>query len=142
MAVPNTHITSGPTALGELSVSECKSLLLRTPVGRIGFSYAGEQNILPVNYRLMDETIVFRTSAGRKLHAIASDQKIAFEVDQWDRQDRTGWSVLVVGEAEEIEDHIGFEEAENLGLRPWAESPEQNRWVRIVPTKITGRRIT
>ncbi len=142
MAVPATPTTSGPTALGELTVSECKSLLLRTPVGRIGFSFAGEQHILPVNYRFVDDTIVFRTSAGRKLHAVASDQNIAFEVDRWDRDSRTGWSVLVVGQAEEIEDHAGFETAENLGLRPWAEDPGQNRWVRIVPAKITGRRIT
>ena len=142
MSVPITHITSGPTAVGEMNVSECKSLLLRTPVGRIGFSFAGEQCILPVNYRFVDDTIVFRTSTGRKLHAIASDQKVAFEVDRWDRETRTGWSVLVVGEAEEIEDHAGFEDAENLGLRPWADDPTQNRWVRIVPIKITGRRIT
>ncbi len=142
MTVPTTHITSGPTALGELDVSECKSLLLRTPIGRIGFSYGGEQHILPVNYRFVDDTIVFRTSAGRKLHAIASDQKVAFEVDRWDRETRTGWSVLVIGEAEEIADHTSFEQAKDLGLRPWAEDPTQNRWVRIVPIRITGRRIT
>ncbi len=137
----NAHISSSSTAVHTLDEAECKSLLLRTPIGRIGFSFAGEQHILPVNYRFVDDEIVFRTSVGRKLHAIASDQKIAFEVDRWERETRSGWSVLVIGEASEIEDVESFEAAESLGLRPWAEDLNQDRWVRIIPTRITGRRI-
>lgn len=138
----NPHIVSGPTALNELTIAECEGLLLRTPVGRLGFTFAGEQCILPVNYRFVDGQIVFRTSTGRKLHAVAGDKNLAFEVDRWDRETRTGWSVLVVGPAEEIDDYEEFEKVEGLGLRPWANDPEQNRWIRIVPEKISGRRIS
>ena len=138
----NTHIVSGPTGMDELSQAECEGFLLRTPIGRLGFTFAGEQCILPVNYRYVDDQIVFRTATGRKLHAIASDQKVAFEVDRWDRETRTGWSVLVDGYAEEIEEFEEYEKMESLGLRPWAGDPAQNRWVRIRAEKITGRRIS
>ncbi len=138
----NSHIVSGPTALNELTMAECEGLLLRTPVGRIGFSLGGEQCILPINYRFLDGHIVFRTTTGRKLHAVAGGEKVAFEVDRWDRETRTGWSVLVIGPAEEIADYEEFEKVEALGLRPWTNDPSLNRWVRIVPDKITGRRIS
>lgn len=138
----NPHIVSGPTALSDLTTAECEGLLLRTPVGRLGFTFGGEPCVLPVNYRFVDGQIVFRTSMGRKLHAVAGGGKVAFEVDRWDRETRTGWSVLVVGPAEEIDDYEEFQKVEALGLRTWADDPEQNRWVRIVPEKITGRRIS
>jgi nitroimidazol reductase NimA-like FMN-containing flavoprotein (pyridoxamine 5'-phosphate oxidase superfamily) len=128
--------------MNELTLAECEGLLLRTPIGRLGFTFGGEQSILPINYRFVDGQIVFRTSTGHKLHAIAGREKVAFEVDRWDRETRTGWSVLAIGPAEEIQDYEEFEKVEALGLRPWTNDPNQNRWVRIVPDKITGRRIS
>jgi len=137
----SAHTVSDRISLGRLSVQECEGLLRRTPIGRIGFTFGGVQHILPVNYRYVDGTVVFRTATGRKLEAIRSEEAIAFEVDRWERETRTGWSVLVVGRPNEVVDDEIIAGFEGLGLRPWAAAPDQNRWVRISPNRITGRRI-
>ena len=125
----------------EIDLAECERLLKKTPVGRVGFDFAGKPMVLPVNYRLFNGDIVFRTTLGRKLQRVASDYPVAFEVDSWDETSETGWSVLISGSASEIEEWDEFRKVELLGLEPWAEAEEKERWVRIIPTKITGRRI-
>ena len=48
---------------------------------------------------------------------------------------------MISGSASEIEEWDEFRKVGQLGLEPWAEAEEKDRWVRIIPTKITGRRI-
>lgn len=128
-------------SIAELDQAECEQLLTSTPIGRMGFDFAGTPVILPVNFRYVNGDIVFRTSTGRKLHAVAANKRVAFEVDQWDAWNRIGRSVLVVGEASEIQEWEQLQQAEDLGLHPWAETADDDRWVRITPERITGRRI-
>ncbi len=125
----------------EMDQGDCKEQLETTPIGRLAFNFAGKPMVLPVAYRYVNGQIVFRTSLGRKLHAVASDHPVAFEIDLWNPITLTGWSVLAVGSANEIEDFEEFEDAESLGLHPWVDEEDKDRWVRIVPDKITGRRI-
>jgi hypothetical protein len=49
--------------------------------------------------------------------------------------------VLVQGIAEEVEDAAAIERFEGLGLRPWADSVARDRWIRIRPEEISGRRL-
>ena len=56
--------------------------------------------IIPVNYRVIDGAVVFWTSPGSKMSAAAEGAVVAFEVDDYQLADRSGWSVLVVGRAE------------------------------------------
>jgi hypothetical protein len=44
--------------------------------------------------------IVFRTAPGSKIAAAAAGSVVAFEVDDDGRLDRSGWSVLAVGQAQ------------------------------------------
>ena len=48
---------------------------------------------------------------------------------------------MISGSASEIEEWDEFQKVEALGLHPWAEAEEKDRWVRIIPAKMTGRRI-
>ena len=54
---------------------------------------------------------------------------------------RTGWSVIVRGEITEVTDPAELVRLHGLPLRPWAPGA-RDRYVRILPAGLTGRRIT
>lgn len=125
-----------------MTPDECWTQLSRMPVGRIAFVAAGSPVILPVNYALDGRAVVIRTAIGEKLHAASVGQAVAFEVDSWEPRHRSGWSVLIQGIAEEVEDAATLDRLAALDLRPWADSVERDRWVRIRTEEISGRRLT
>ena len=96
--------------------------------------------IVPVLYGLLDGDVVFRTAPGEKLLAAALNRTMAFEIDAFDVETKQGWSVDVVGEAEEIRDPEQRTRAEALALEPWA-GEARDRYVRIRARHVTGRRI-
>jgi nitroimidazol reductase NimA-like FMN-containing flavoprotein (pyridoxamine 5'-phosphate oxidase superfamily) len=123
-----------------LSFLQCEELLEQGTIGRIGMMVAGEPVILPVNYRYVSGSVVFRTAIGEKSQAASMDQPMAFEIDDWDTHRKKGWSVLVKGTAHEVDpDDTAVAGASDL--QPWATAIERDIWVRIVPNEITGRRI-
>jgi nitroimidazol reductase NimA-like FMN-containing flavoprotein (pyridoxamine 5'-phosphate oxidase superfamily) len=124
----------------ELSRAECERLLSATTVGRIGFVVGGSPLVLPVVYRFVDGEVVFRTSTGMKLHAVAANQPAAFEIDHVDTVTHTGWSVLVTGHASEVVEWDRRKRCEALGIEPWT-SQDLDRWVRIPTEHVSGRRI-
>jgi nitroimidazol reductase NimA-like FMN-containing flavoprotein (pyridoxamine 5'-phosphate oxidase superfamily) len=127
-------------ALEDLSRAEAFRLLAGEHFGRVGITIGALPAILPVSYAILDDAIVFRTSPGTKLTAAVQEAVVAFEVDHADEDDRTGWSVLVVGQARRITDAETLEHARALELRPWAPG-ERDHFVRISPEMVTGRRI-
>jgi uncharacterized protein len=125
-----------------LSEDECLTLMRTQEIGRLGILAERDPLIIPVNYGLDGRTIVLRLDQATKL-AITQDANMAFEIDEIDRSNRTGWSVLVRGLAEEITPaHRAelIERSESAGVHPWAPG-EHGHWVRLVPRTITGRRI-
>jgi uncharacterized protein len=66
---------------------------------------------------------------------------VAFEVDGTDAATRTGWSVVVRGEAVEVTDPAELARLRGLPLYPWAPGAK-SRYVRILPALVTGRRIS
>jgi nitroimidazol reductase NimA-like FMN-containing flavoprotein (pyridoxamine 5'-phosphate oxidase superfamily) len=85
--------------LEPLSFDACLELLASVHLGRIGFHADGELVILPVNHAMDGQDVVFRTSGGSKLAAAGEQGLVAFEVDAYDQETRSGWSVLVTGRA-------------------------------------------
>jgi len=132
-------VYDGRTALELLPPRECWRLLAGARFGRVGLVVDGEPVVLPVNHAVDGRTVVFRTAGGTKLSTMASWPSVAFEVDGAEGE-RLGWSVLVSGRAERITDPAAVREVEALGLEPWAPGPKLH-WVRIVPRRVTGRRI-
>jgi uncharacterized protein len=115
-------------------------LLALSEVGRVGVTIGAMPAIFPVNYRLVDGCVVFRSSPGSKLSAAASRAVVAFEVDDYNAADRSGWSVLVVGPSEVVHDlDVTFKTLE-AGLEPYVDGP-RGAIVRIVPVFVSGRRI-
>lgn len=116
----------------------CAELLARGLIGRIGVTMGALPVILPVNYAMLDGDIVFATSEGTKLRAAANHAVVAFEVDEVNPDDRSGWSVLVVGPAREITDPGEITRAQALGLRPWA-GGHRERFIRVRTELVSGR---
>ena len=124
-----------------MTLGECEHLLAERSIGRIALMAAGEPLILPLLYQYVHGTIVFRTAPGEKLDAAWQNAAAAFEIDDWDASNRTGWSVLARGQTETVNDDAQIAELESLGLEEWVPDSQPSTWVRIRPVEITGRRI-
>ena len=119
-----------------ISREDSLQLLGQERFGRLGVVVDGQVEILPVNYGMDGESIVFCTNAGRKLTGILSGEA-TFEVDRLEPAARAGWSVVVHGRSENIPsarrpslEHIAD---------PW--TGPKDFLVRIIPRSITGRRV-
>jgi nitroimidazol reductase NimA-like FMN-containing flavoprotein (pyridoxamine 5'-phosphate oxidase superfamily) len=123
-----------------LSFDSCLSLLAAVPVGRVGFVANGEVVVLPVNFVIDGQAVVFRTASGSKLFGAEDKNVVAFEADNYDDITESGWSVLVNGRAEVVEDDAEIGRLSRLGLQPWPNALDRPFWIRISPTSVTGRR--
>jgi nitroimidazol reductase NimA-like FMN-containing flavoprotein (pyridoxamine 5'-phosphate oxidase superfamily) len=88
---------------------------------------------LPVNFLLDQHTVLFRTDEGSELEVASRGGRVGFEVDGVEEANRTGWSVLVRGEAVEVTDPAELARVRRLPLYLWAPGPK-SRYVRILPT--------
>jgi len=122
-----------------LDVAECLYLLRSAQVGRLGIAIMNVPDIFPVNFVVDDDTVVFRTAEGTKFAAAILGTAVAFEVDGYDPEAGEAWSVVLKGQAVEIQNMYELFDAEDLPLFPWHNSPKY-RFVRIQSGEITGRR--
>ena len=127
-------IDEGLELLGE---DECRELLASRAVGRVGLTINGFPAILPVNYRTVGNQVVFATGPGMKLSAAWANDVVAFEVDDVDERSRTGWSVLVIGTASELDAPTRQLCA---AMDPWA-GGTRGHLVSVPIELISGRRI-
>ena len=137
-------MNDGPGQLArwqELTKSECFELLSGQRLGRVAVVDDQGPIIFPVNFVLDRHMVVFRTDEGTKLAAAARGGRVAFEVDGADEAAHTGWSVVVRGEATEVTDPEELARLRKLRLSPWVPGAK-TRYVRILPAKLTGRRIS
>ena len=125
----------------ELSKSECFGLLARERVGRVAFVDDLGPIVMPVNFVLDRHMVVFRTDDGTKLDVAVRGSRVAFEIDGTNDAARTGWSVVVRGEAVEVTDTAELARLRRLPLHPWAPGAKTH-YVRILPAVLTGRRIS
>jgi nitroimidazol reductase NimA-like FMN-containing flavoprotein (pyridoxamine 5'-phosphate oxidase superfamily) len=123
------------SALEEIPREECFQLVGALGIGRFAVAIAGRAPlVVPVNYVLDGDVIVFRSNYGAKIAGLRRRQ-VSFQVDLIDPAHRTGWSVLVQGVAHEAT----AAEVAHLEVDPWV--GERQHWIRVVPTVVTGRRI-
>lgn len=123
-----------------LSRGECLELLASRPVGRVAVTSMGRPAILPVTFQLVDEDVIFATGTGSKSLAVKKGTVLAFEVDDVEAASRAGWSVLVVGTAQELDRRQLLSIADRLDLRPWV-GPHATKLVRLPAEHLSGRRL-
>jgi nitroimidazol reductase NimA-like FMN-containing flavoprotein (pyridoxamine 5'-phosphate oxidase superfamily) len=123
-----------------LTEDQCLALLSSHDVGRIAFGFEGRIEIFPVNYGIEGVVILIRTSPGTKLEG-APKSAVAFEVDGWDAESGTGWSVVARGFAGEVTTDSGrvAEHLRSIPVHPVAPG-EHFHLLAIKPIEITGRR--
>ena len=87
---------AGHPVLQTLTAAECYDLLSPGGVGRVAFTTADGPVVLPVNYAMAGQTVIFRTAPDTLLAGYL-DGPAGFEVDRLDEALSQGWSVLVTG---------------------------------------------
>jgi nitroimidazol reductase NimA-like FMN-containing flavoprotein (pyridoxamine 5'-phosphate oxidase superfamily) len=125
----------------ELGRDECLVLLATERLGRLGVVVDGVPLVLPMQFVLDGETVVLLTNKGTKTFHVPLTS-VSFEVDSVDWEKGVGWSVLVQGFGEDISTSIDeqSEHLRSLVTHSWA-PPPADRWLKIIPRTITGRRI-
>lgn len=141
---------SGPTGRQELKPlgrEECLRLISPGGIGRIAWYGLSGPVVLPVNYKLHDGAIVFRTKRGGPIDEDLRtgiegvEIKVGFEVDRIDEANHEGWSVLVQGPAHHVTSEEEIAKMAEAGVESWA-GDRLDHYVRIIPHQVTGRRIT
>ncbi|MEV0584514.1 pyridoxamine 5'-phosphate oxidase family protein [Nonomuraea sp. NPDC050310] len=129
------------SGLQVLSRQECLDLLSTAEIGRIVFTDRALPAVQPVNFLLDGESIVIRTSRGSKLAAATRQAVVAFEADDFDPRERTGWSVTVIGHARAVIEPDEVARLAGLPLEPWAPGG-RDHYIVVGVEQVTGRRIT
>jgi nitroimidazol reductase NimA-like FMN-containing flavoprotein (pyridoxamine 5'-phosphate oxidase superfamily) len=138
--------TTQPPVLEELDEAECRRLISPGGVGRIAYSGRYGPTVFPVNYRLHQGNIVFRTAQDSptdtdlRTGIANAEYKVAFEIDDIDAAAREGWSVLIQGPLYHVESEAERASAQEAGVEPWPDG-DRELFLRIVPWRITGRRV-
>ena len=123
----------------ELSHADCLALLATEEIGRVVYCDRQGPLAVPVNFRLDDETIVFRTSPHNSVAAhLRESSTCAFEVDRVDSATRSGWSVVVRGSGALVR-HPAVASDQTWPV-PWPEGTREFV-IRITPLEVTGRRL-
>ncbi len=143
-SLPRRRAGRPPSATNELSwiavldQEDCWNRISNEPLGRIAFITHGHPQVLPINYAADGQTVVFRTSS--LFEWLSAPLPVALEIDQYDSESATGWSVIVHGQLTRIEGADETGACERLGLMAWAPG-ERNVWFRLTPTRVSGRLI-
>ena len=130
----------------ELAEDESLKLISAGGIGRIAYQSRFGPAVLPVNYALQDGAIVFRTAEHGPLDEDlrtgieGAEYRVAFEIDDIDPAKEAGWSVLIQGPAHHVTP-AERDAALTAGVDAWAPG-ERELFVRIIPSRITGRRIS
>lgn len=133
-------------SLETLDEVECLRLISPGGIGRLAYEGRYGLTVMPVNYRLHDGAIVFRTAqdspTGEDLQTgIAhAEYQVAFEIDDVDEAAREGWSVLIQGPAHHMTSEAERASVLASGVEPWPGGPREHA-IRITPSRITGRRL-
>ena len=125
-------------AIVELSDSESWTLLSEAVVGRLAVIVDDQPDIFPVNHLVDLGSVLFRTGPGTKLNGAIGHQ-VAFEVDGYDLESASAWSVVVKGKARGVNRLDDVLAVISLPPFAWHSAPKPH-FIRIEPDSITGRR--
>ena len=123
----------------ELEQDVCRRMLSGCTFGRVAFTDPGEGlTVLPVNYVMSHDAIVFRVQTGSALDRVGAGGPVAFEADHIDPVAESGWSVLVRGTATHRRDPDRVAALADTTMHPWAPG-RRDHWIEVHAQQITGR---
>ncbi len=118
-----------------LNVDECWGLLRGEEFGRLAYRLADEVHLVPINYMVDGETLLFRTASGSKLLAAALHSDVAFEID-WHGAD-SAWSVVARGRLRRLEEQE-LHRLDAMPDRSWVPTLKYDA-IELLPEVVTGR---
>jgi nitroimidazol reductase NimA-like FMN-containing flavoprotein (pyridoxamine 5'-phosphate oxidase superfamily) len=124
-----------------LDEGECRRLLATASIGRIAFTEGAMPVIQPASFALRGEDVFIPTGLSSKMAAGSRGAVLAFEVDDYDLVERTGWNVTVIGPSRLVSVPEQVRELDALGVRPWAPSAG-HCYIALRLTVVRGRRIS
>jgi nitroimidazol reductase NimA-like FMN-containing flavoprotein (pyridoxamine 5'-phosphate oxidase superfamily) len=137
MTTPSTFNRSNEV----LDAAACWTLLRRQSVGRIAYVVDGRPMIVPVNFAVIDDRIVFRSDPGDKVSEIPLRQ-VCIEADGSDDVNHV-WSVIVSGLARDVTTALNTEYEEmRHTLIPTFAPLHDPHWIAIDVESISGRRLS
>lgn len=125
-----------------LTPDHCYDLLSTTVVGRVAFLARSGLQMLPVNYRVFERTVLLSTSGGGTLAELATHRgEVVLEVDHHAPTARHGWSVIIRATSSLVRDARTLDSTARRRLVPWA--PEATGLViQLRPHRVTGREVS
>jgi hypothetical protein len=160
MSDPNTGTAHGSSAnpapggdatvwdpgVERLDDAECWRLISAGGVGRLAYSGQFGEIVLPVIYKVREDSLVFRVALGSPTNEDlrtgirGAEYRVAIEIDEVGKDAQEGWFVFLQGDAH----HMDSEE-ERASVSAWWVGPQasgpRDHFVRVTPTLITGRRL-
>jgi transcriptional regulator with XRE-family HTH domain len=137
---PGQRSAAADPVLQTLAPAQCRAYLGAGGVGRFLFQAPRGPVAVPVNYRILDGDVFFRTGSPAVIAACRPGPLASFEADHIDDALSEGWSVLVSGVATVVTAGDELAEAAALGISPWT-GGDYSTCIRLAATEITGRRI-
>ena len=123
-----------------LSRDECLDELRSHSVGRIAVTHQALPLIMPINYVLTADAVLFRTETDGPLARACRHSVVAFEIDDLAADGRRELSVHLVGFAELVDDQAAVRALYGRSTRPQEDGHDQvvgitlgaiNGWVAI-----------
>ena len=125
----------------ELSAQQCEALLRIGIAGRVAISTPTGPHMVPVNYTVVDDAIVVRTSPYSLLGTHGRDTMIAFGIDGFDPEQERGWSVQARGRVEVVTTRKAIDRIREVAdPSPWANGV-RSLYLRLRWTELSGRQL-
>jgi hypothetical protein len=115
--------------------AECLQLLSENSVGRVAFTARALPTIRSLRYALVGDDVVLNTTSGTLAERL-DGQVVAFAVDENRTGSDLGWSVVVTGLAQRLQQV----RVPSASREPVVSGQEAHELVRILSGMITGRR--
>lgn len=128
------------TTLYELSQRECEDLLHAGTTARVAYVTPDGPHIIPINYAVIDGSIILRTSPSSLLGIHGRHARLAIEIDGFDIAREQGWSVVARGVSEVVEDPRLTAALEAAWTpRPWV-AGHRSLFLKVPVDELSGRR--
>jgi uncharacterized protein len=126
----------------ELNTGECQALLRSGVAGRVAVSTPTGPHIVPVNYTVVENSIVFRTAPYSLLGTYGRESMLAFEIDGFDEVNERGWSVQARGRVEAVTDRAELSLIREIAEpQPWA-GGARSLYLRLRWSELSGRKLS